>query len=150
MTIYCTDYFLEKYTTLTAKKYRKHYACFTSKLSKKLKDIPQKGITGDILVTYENVKCLKTRLTSCTNNGSSYGFRIIIVENRQTKAYYLLDAYPKYGTLSENASINVDSKQAANLLEQAAQQKLITVFCDEGDIEFVRQKTLEFEHNEEK
>jgi predicted HD phosphohydrolase len=44
--------------------------------------------------------------------------------------------------------------QAANLFEQAAQQKknqkLITVLCDEGDIEFVRQRTLEFEHNEEK
>lgn len=79
-------------------------------------------------------------MSSCTTNGSSYGFRLIVIESKSTNSIYLLDVYPKFGPLSDNGKVNVDSKMAFTLLEDALFEKqnniLLKVIIEKSNLKF--------------
>jgi hypothetical protein len=123
LTTYATTNFRNKILQFGNKKYSKYYSCIQNKLYDKLSGFQKNGASGDQLISESEVYGFKARMASCTTNGSSYGFRLIVVENRLTKTFYLLDIYPKYGPLSDNGKINVDSKKAMALLQEAIYEK---------------------------
>ena len=105
MKIYATSDFIDDFSSI--QKNKKHYGCIEKRFCKKFANKDINTIFNFSFVTHDNghVRFLKIRLKSCTNKGSSSGFRALCIVKKDEEECYFFCIYPKVGPLGKE-SIN--------------------------------------------
>ena len=120
MQFFAIERFVLRYNLI--RKYSKFYNCIDVNFHQEFHAITIEELYSKKFQIFEKppVKLLKIRLNSCTNNGDSYGFRVIAFVNIETQKCYFLDIYPKYGKLHQ---ADFDKGELKEFLEEKKQEE---------------------------
>lgn len=100
MTIHCTNTFKSSFEKHCKKK--NHYSCLEKRILELIANY--NAFSSDLItrIPDSELSIVKIRLKSCTNKGKSSGFRVVTVENRDTKNVCILDVYAHFGQYNKS------------------------------------------------
>ncbi|MBK9192302.1 MAG: hypothetical protein IPM77_12795 [Crocinitomicaceae bacterium] len=120
MQFFAIERFVLRYNLI--RKYSKFYSCIDVNFYEAFHAIAIEELYIKKFQIFEKppVKLIKIRLSSCTNNGDSYGFRVLTFVNIETQKCYFLDIYPKYGKLHQ---ADFDKNELKDFLKEKTEEE---------------------------